>query len=127
MPENEYQAGVCNIGSTERTRRLQLGFGSFALAVVYVAAVLVAGLPVTYLLGTFLFLYGGALGVLQSQKGFCAAYGMSGRYGFDDGSGSVEDAADRSSDAKRSLLIIAQATAAAFLGTSLLFGAVVSL
>jgi hypothetical protein len=127
MTDSEYQAGVCNIGSTERTRRWQLGFASFAVAVVYVAAVLFAGLPVTYLLGTFIFLYGGALGVLQAQKGFCAAYGMSGRYGFDDGSGSVEDAADRSSDVKRSLLIIAQASAAAILGTSLLYGAVVSL
>ncbi|QCC51021.1 hypothetical protein [Halapricum salinum] len=127
MADSEYQAGVCNIGGTERTRRWQMGFASFAVAVLYVAVVLWFGLPVTYLLGTFVFLYGGALGVLQAQKGFCAAYGMSGRYGFDDGSGSVEDTAALASDRKRSLLIIAQASAAALLGTSLLYGAVLSL
>lgn len=126
MADSEYQAGSCNIDGIERTRRWQMGFASFALAVVYAGVVVLGGFPVAYLLGTFVFFYGGALGVLQAQKEFCAAYGMMGRYGFDDGDGWVEDAGDRWQDRKRSLLIIAQATAAALLGTSLLFGAAIS-
>lgn len=124
---SEYQAGVCNIGGSEQRRRRQLGYASLGVAVVYVAVVLAAGLPAAYVTGTFIFLYGGVLGILQARRRFCAAYGMAGRYGFDDGGGEVTDADDRASDVKRSLLLSTQALMAAIAGTSLAYGLVVSL
>lgn len=127
MSSNEYQAGVCNIGGRERTRRRRFGYASLLAGAGYVAVVLAAGFPETYLFGVFIFLYGGVLGVLQARRRFCVAYGMAGRYGFDDGEGNVEDADARARDRKRALLLSAEAIAAAVFGASVIYGLAVSL
>jgi len=119
---SDYQAGACNIGSTERNRRRQMGYVVSAVAVIYVGVVLWLGLPETYLLGTFVFLYGGALGILQARNRFCAAYGMTGRYGFDDGDGTVDDASARSQDRMRAFRLVGKAIAVALAGTAVVYG-----
>lgn len=121
---SDYQAGACNIGGQERSMRRLAGYGSLAAAAVYLAAVVALELPDSYVLGVGAFLFGGAIGLLQSRERFCVAYGMAGRYGFDDGSGAVEDAAARSRDRKRAAVIAGKAAAVAVVGTAVAYGLV---
>lgn len=126
MASSEYEPGTCNIGGRERKRRRQLGYASLGAAIVYIAGVLVAGYPETYLLGSFIFLYGGILGILQARRQFCAAYGLAGQYGFDDEAGAVEDEAAHSTDRTRALIIMGQALAGAVFLVSVIYGLAVS-
>ncbi|QSG10262.1 hypothetical protein [Halapricum desulfuricans] len=126
MADEAYQPGACNIGAGEQRKRRLLGYASFAVAFAYIAAVLLAGYPETYVLGSFIFLYGGVLGVLQAQRQFCAGYAVAGRYGFDDAEGSVEDSDARSQDIRQALLLSAKALAAAVFLVSVIYGAAVS-
>ena len=119
---SEYQAGACNIGGIERDRRRRMGYAVLVVTVLYVGAVLWLGLPETYLLGTFVFLYGGVLGLLQARTRFCAAYGLTGRYGFDEGEGTVDDADARLQDRMRALRLVAKASAIALVGTAAVYG-----
>ncbi|MCU4719370.1 hypothetical protein [Halapricum hydrolyticum] len=126
MAESEYQPGACNIGGAEQRKRRLLGYASFAVAFVYIATVLIAGYPETYLLGSFIFLYGGILGVLQAQRQFCAGYAMAGRYGFDDAEGAVEDEKAHSQDVRQALILTGKALAATVFLVSVIYGAAVS-
>jgi hypothetical protein len=86
---SEYQPGTCNIGRNERKKRRVAGTLSFLVAVGYVAFVVATGRPDTLLLGSFPFLFGGFIGVVQDRMGFCVAFGALARY---DLSGSGGDA-----------------------------------
>jgi hypothetical protein len=127
MASSEYEPGTCNIGGQERKRRRQMGYLSFGIAGVYIAGVLAAGYPETYLLGSFIFLYGGVLGVLQARRRFCAAYGLAGQYGFDEDAGAVEDDTANSTDRTRALILMGQALAGAVFLVSVIYGIAVSL
>jgi len=126
MADSEYQPGACNIGSAEQRRRRLLGYASFALAFVYIVAVLIAGYPETYILGSFIFLYGGVLGLLQARRQFCAGYAVAGHYGFDDAEGAVEDSDAHSQDIRQAALITGKALAATVFLVSVIYGAAVS-
>ena len=121
MSGSDYQAGACNIGGQERTQRRLLGYAGLTGTAVLVAAVFALELPQSYLLGTFPLLFGGTLGVLQARQRFCVAYGMAGRYGFDEGSGSVEAEDARSMDRKRALSIGGRALLVAAVGTGVVY------
>lgn len=120
----EYQAGACNIGGQERSQRRLAGYGSLTVGAVYLAAVVALSLPPIYSVGVGAFVFGGAIGLLQSRERFCVAYGMTGRYGFDDGSGAVADSAARSRDRKHAAVIAGKAGAIALVGTILAYGLV---
>jgi hypothetical protein len=115
MSHEQYRAGACNIGGRERRQRRLLGYGSLLAGVAYLAAVVALSLDPVYAAGVGAFVYGGVLGVLQARERFCVAYGMAGQYGFDDGSGSVADSAQRSRDRKRAVVLSAKAGAVAIL------------
>jgi len=126
MADSEYRPGACNIGGAEQRRRRLLGAGSLALAFAYLAVVLIAGYPETYILGSFIFLYGGVLGLLQARRQFCAGYAVAGHYGFDDAEGTVEDSDAHSRDIRQALLITGQALAATVFLVSVIYGVAVS-
>lgn len=116
MSHEEYQAGTCNIGTNERSQRRLAGYASLVVGIVYLLGVLALDLPGVYGAGLGVFAFGGAIGLLQSRERFCVAYGMAGQYGFDDGSGSVEDAGQRSRDRKHAIVLSAKAGAVAVVG-----------
>jgi len=122
MSHEQYRAGACNIGGQERRQRRLLGYGSLLAGVVYLTVVVALSLDPVYAAGVGAFAYGGVLGVLQARERFCVAYGMAGQYGFDDGSGSVADGAQRSRDRKRAVALSAKAGVVAVLAAGAAYG-----
>jgi hypothetical protein len=106
-PGADYQPGVCNIGPAEIARRRLFGhFGVVASALLFGALVIV-GAPRWTRLVLVVTAGGSAVGYLQAALHFCAAYGSRGVYNFGRMGAvtSVEDAAARSRDRRRSVEI----------------------
>ncbi len=120
----EYQPGVCNIGADERRIRRYAGTAAFVAAALYVVAVVGLSMPATALLGVFVPLFGGFVGLLQDRYRFCAGFGVLGRYdlsGSGGTAGSVDDAEAVRRDRRRAVTILAYAVAAAAAGTALVY------
>lgn len=120
---SEYQPGACNIGARERRRRRWVGITGFVLAAAFVAAAVYAELPPLALLGVFVFLVPGFLGVLQDRTAFCAGFAVKERYDFSGSDGDAGAVRDKSAVPKDRV----QATKmvlAAVLGAAVVTGAV---
>jgi hypothetical protein len=98
--QNDYRAGVCNIGPAEIARRRWAGHIGLAATIALAAGLLVIGAPPPVRLLVALPAAGAASGYLQAFLHFCAGFGSRGMYNFGTlGSGrSVEDPADRVRD-----------------------------
>ncbi len=116
-----YQAGVCNIGGAEVARRRQVAILG---GVIYLALALYAIIqnfsPVASLVlfaPATLF----AVGLVQSRKRFCFAFGLMGTFNFQKVGSltKVEDKVALIADRKMALTIIVQSLGIAFIMTSL--------
>lgn len=119
----EYQPGVCNIGPTQRRRRLLLGVGSLLLAAAYVAAAVALAWPDWALVLSVFPLYGAAMGFLQYRERFCVGFAGIGVFDVGDGTNRVVDEAALAADRKRAVRLNAKAIALGAAGTVLIYGA----
>ncbi|WP_418280526.1 hypothetical protein [Halorubrum sp. DTA98] len=120
----EYQPGVCNIGPSERRKRLALGVASLLAAVVLVAAVLAIGWRSWTLLFTLFPLYGAAMGVLQYRERFCVGFAGMGVFDVGDGTRDVTDPKALEADRKRAVRLNAKALAVGGVGALAVYAVV---
>ena len=73
-----YQAGVCNIGPAEISRRRRSGHVGTIVAVGLFIVLVVLGVPPIWRLLVALPAAIGAVGYLQARRHFCAAFAMQG-------------------------------------------------
>lgn len=76
----DYRPGQCNIGRTERRKRLGLGVAGLAATGALVATLVVLDLPPLAYLLSIVPLYAGLLGVLQAKERFCIGFAKRGVY-----------------------------------------------
>ncbi|MFW5917050.1 MAG: hypothetical protein ACOCRD_01425 [Halorubrum sp.] len=117
-----YQPGVCNIGPTQRRRRLLLGVGSALLAAGYVAAALALGWPRWALLGSVFPLYGAALGAIQYRERFCVGFAGIGVFDVGEGTTEVAGRAALAADRTRAVRLNARAVAVGVAGAVAVYG-----
>jgi len=80
--QDDYRAGVCNIGPAEIRRRRRAGHMGLAATIVTFVALLVIGAPQPVRLLVALPAAAAASGYLQAVLHFCAGFGSSGVYNF---------------------------------------------
>lgn len=106
----DYQPGVCNIGPAEIARRRRAGHIGLIASVVLLAVLVAVGAPPLARLLLVIPVAVSASGYLQAYLKFCAGFGATGVYNFDDvgTTDRVADAAARALDrAKASRIGIA--------------------
>ena len=124
----EYQPGVCNIGPTQRRRRLLLGVVSLLAAAGLVAAVLAVGWPRWTLVLTTFPLYGAAMGYFQYRERFCVGFAGMGVFDVGDGTERVDDSTALAADRKRAVRLNVKSLATGALAAVAIYGiAVVTL
>ena len=103
----EYRPGVCNIGPAEIRRRRQIGYLGLAAAVAIAAVLLALDAPAWTRLVIALPVAGALSGFIQAQTKFCAGFAMAGLQNMGElgQQVQVEDAAARSADRRKALLI----------------------
>ena len=125
---DEYQPGVCNIGTEERERRRRAGHLGTAAGLLLIAAVALLDLPPYYALASSVFFIAGATGYLQDRFHFCAYYGNRGEYNLgpvEDGPAVVTEEDAKAADKRRARQIMVYSLVtgigAAVVGTGLLY------
>jgi hypothetical protein len=78
----DYQAGVCNIGPEEISRRRRAGHFGAAITVGLLIGLIALGLPPIFRLVLILPAAAAASGYLQAWLKFCAGFGRLGVYNF---------------------------------------------
>ncbi len=117
MDSPGYQAGACNIGPAEISRRRMAGYLGMGAAVALGAVLLAVDAPPASRLLVALPVAGGLVGFIQARSRFCANYGLRGirNMGAIGDEERVEDVEARKADRRRALRIV---------GTSVLGGLV---
>lgn len=87
---DQYVAGVCNIGTSEANNRTRIGVMGAAVTVVLGAGLLALDTHPALMLLLALPAFVAATGFIQGRTRFCAGYGMSGMSNFGDDRSSVE-------------------------------------
>jgi hypothetical protein len=107
---DSYIAGTCNIGKGEVRRRQFVALIGFALSLSALVGFISAGTQPSLRLGIFIPLTVGSIGLVQSRKKFCLAYGFMGTFNFGKlGQLSrVSDKASLAADRKMALSILVQ-------------------
>jgi hypothetical protein len=106
----QYQAGVCNIGGAEVARRRQVAYLGAVLFLAAAAFSIInnysAVASLIVIIPALIF----SIGLVQSRKRFCLAYGLMGTFNFAKlGSiTKVEDKAALAADRKTALAILVQ-------------------
>ena len=110
MSADSYIAGTCNIGKGEVRRRQFVALIGFALSLSALVGFISAGTQPSLRLGIFIPLTVGSIGLVQSRKKFCLAYGFMGTFNFGKlGQLSrVSDKASLAADRKMALSILVQ-------------------
>jgi hypothetical protein len=120
--DDGYEAGVCNIGPAEVTRRRRAGYFGVAAAILLALALLLIDAPSITRLLVAVPLIAGFSGLIQAQLKFCANYGWRGIRNLGDigDDQRVDDAASRTIDRRRSQEILG-ASALGGLSIAILF------
>jgi hypothetical protein len=121
----EYQPGVCNIGPTQRRRRLLLGVVSLLAAVAFVVAFVVVGWPRWTLLLVVFPLYGTAMGYLQHRERFCVGFAGAGVFDVGEGTERIDDEEALAADRRRAVRLNVTSLAAGGLGALAIYGVTV--
>ena len=110
MSADSYIAGTCNIGKGEVRRRQFVALIGFALSLSALIGFISAGTQPSLRLGIFVPLTVGSIGLVQSRKKFCLAYGFMGTFNFGKlGQLSrVSDKASLAADRKMAISILVQ-------------------
>ncbi|MHA2502839.1 MAG: hypothetical protein ACXAE3_08220 [Candidatus Kariarchaeaceae archaeon] len=75
-----YEPGKCNIGRSERIRRLNFGLTFFIISAVLLTAIVLLNLPSYLIFGLFVTNFLGFLGLLQYFYRFCTTNALAERY-----------------------------------------------
>jgi len=106
----EYQAGVCNIGSAEISRRMRSGWIGVGATTILALVLFLFRVPAVWRLSLFVPAFFAATGFLQGFMHFCAGFGMRGVFNFGRQVGKtekVEQAEYRRKDKQKALQILA--------------------
>lgn len=104
-----YTPGVCNIGPTERRKRLRLGYIGSAFAAAMLVAFVVLQVPDLFRAVVAIPVGLAANGFLQSAMHFCVGFSMRGLYNMGPSLGAEENVMDaqmRRADRRKGLQII---------------------
>jgi hypothetical protein len=103
----DYQPGICNIGSEEIRRRVALGWAALGGTVALWAALLLIAAPAGWFVLVFLPAFGAALGFVQAAFRFCVYFGFAARFNFGGGRAEkIASAAARRRDRRAALRIL---------------------
>jgi hypothetical protein len=111
MNEENYQAGVCNIGKSEVRARMRLGISGYFLAIALYLAFSFSNANRNFFLFEFIPLFLGAIGVIQARAKFCVAFGLLGSFNFGKlgQSQKVEDDISKGLDRKKVNIVLLKA------------------
>jgi len=103
MPETNYIAGVCNIGTEEIIRRRNLGWISLAVSALLLTVLILIEVNPWWRLFVFFPATLSASGFLQAYFGFCSGFARKGLFNFGSlgQTQSVADDPSRAKDRKR--------------------------
>lgn len=107
---SDYIPGVCNIGRSERKRRLLFGWAGVAISVALWGALAAIGAARAWRLLLVFPATIAALGFIQYRSRFCAAYGLGGVFSLGPKAGateSVEQAEFRRQDRRKAAVVVA--------------------
>ncbi len=123
MQSQNYVPGVCNIGKSEIAKRQAAGWTGLILTLVLFGVLAFINAPRIFRLLIFIPAMIAATGFFQARMQFCAYFGMSGVYNFEDvgKTESVLESEFRAKDRRRSWQIIIYSVIAAFLITALAY------
>ncbi len=123
MQSQNYVPGVCNIGKSEIRRRQAAGWTGLILTLVLFGLLAFIDAPRIWRLLIFIPAMIAAIGFFQASMQFCAYFGMSGVYNFEDvgKTDSVLESEFRAKDMRRSWQIIIYSVVAAILITALAY------
>ncbi len=121
--QNQYVPGVCNIGRSEIARRQAAGWTGLILTLVLFGVLAFIDAPHIWRLLIFIPAMIAATGFFQARMRFCAYFGMSGVYNFEDvgKTEAVLESESRAKDRRRSWQIIIYSIVAAVLITALAY------
>lgn len=80
--ENNYQAGVCNIGIQEKRKRMNSGYTGSIITILLWIIFIVIGVPRGYRLLTAIPAMISAAGFIQAKMNFCAYFGLASVFNF---------------------------------------------
>lgn len=80
--ENQYQAGVCNIGPAENKKRLKAGNSGAIITILLLIIFIIADVPRGYRLLTAIPAMMAAAGYIQASMKFCAYFGLASVFNF---------------------------------------------
>lgn len=83
MDQNQYIAGVCNIGPKEIARRRNFGWGGLAIVIVLLVVLIRTGVNPWWRLFDFFPAALAASGFLQAYFHFCSGFAKQGIFNFD--------------------------------------------
>ena len=117
----QYVAGKCNIGKSNRLKRLVLGtaFIFSAFAIYYIVES--NGLDKTFLLMLFPFFSIGFLCVLEAKGSFCVMNGLNGTYNLDKGEVEINSFSDRAKDKMKAFEVVIISVAVGAIATGILY------
>lgn len=115
QPADGYQPGVCNIGPAEIARRRRSGYLGVSVAVALAAGLLVVDAAPWLRLAVGAPLFVGLLGFVQARMRFCVGFAAAGLRNLGElGTESkVADAAARTADRRRAMVVTLGTAAAA--------------
>lgn len=120
--QGEYQAGVCNIGAREITRRRAVGIAALVFALISGYTLLMANdLNKSARWGIFFPLLVSAIGFIQARNKFCLAYGLAGTFNFGKigDMQRVFDTESKRTDRKKAFSILIQAAIISGIATAI--------
>jgi len=120
---SEYIAGSCNIGKGEIRRRQVVALIGVFLTLSTAATMLATDQARLARISIFLPAMIFSVGIIQSRRKFCLAYGLAGTFNFGKlgNISRVQNQADRKADRKTALNILAQAAILAAAITAVFF------
>ena len=107
---DEYQPGVCNIGSAETARRMRSGWIGVGATGILSLVLVLFHVPTVWRLSLFVPAFFAATGFLQGFMHFCAGFGMRGVFNLGPQVGKTEEVEQpeyRSKDKQKALQILA--------------------
>ena len=123
MSTDSYIPGTCNIGKGEIRRRQLVALIGLALSVTSLVGFVATGAAPTARLGIFLPLAVFSIGLVQSRRKFCLAYGFMGTFNFGKLGqlSKVSSKEAQAADRKTALVILGQSLGLAALLTAVVY------
>ena len=122
MSQEQYQAGICNIGGPEIATRKRLAYFGGVVLIAYAALIIIQDFNTSISLFAIIPAMIFSVGFIQSRRKFCLAYGLMGTFSFQQ-LGNVTKITDRqalAADRRTAINIILQSVGLALILTAII-------